>query len=125
MNRLAVLVVIAGVAFGCSKKEEEKPASTTAAASPEAQDLFTQRCVTCHGADGKGSGPAAASLNPKPRDYTDAKWQASVTDDDLRKVIVKGGAAVGKSALMPPNPDLEAKPAVVDGLVAKIRSFKQ
>ncbi len=125
MHRIAVLVVVAGVAFGCAKKEEEKSASNASAVSPEAQDLFTQRCVTCHGADGKGSGPAAASLNPKPRDYTDAKWQASVTDDDLRKVIVKGGPAGGKSALMPPNPDLEAKPAVVDGLIAKIRSFKQ
>lgn len=50
-----------------------------------------------------------AAAGPVP--YTDAAWQASVKDDDLRKVIVKGGAAAGKSALMPPNPDLEAKPA--------------
>ena len=125
MNRLAVFVVIAAAAFGCSKKEENAPSAATSAVSPEAQELFTQRCVTCHGADGKGAGPAAASLTPKPRDFSDAKWQASATDDDLRKVILKGGAAAGKSALMPPNPDLEAKPAVVDGLVAKIRSFKQ
>lgn len=126
MNRLAILAVVAFTAFGCSKKEEAS--STTSSAAPinkEAEDIFTQRCVTCHGADGKGSGPAAASLTPKPRDYTDSAWQASVKDDDLRKVIVKGGAAVGKSALMPPNPDLEGKPAVVDGLVAKIRSFKK
>lgn len=125
MNRLAVLVVVAVAAFGCSKKEEPAPTGAApAAVASEAQDLYTQRCVTCHGADGKGSGPAAASLTPKPRDYTDAKWQASVTDDDLKKVILKGGAAAGKSALMPPNPDLESKPAVVDGLVAKIRAFK-
>lgn len=126
MNRLAIVVVFAAVAFGCSKKEETASAPSTAAPiSKEAEDIFTQRCVTCHGADGKGTGPAAASLTPKPRDYTDGAWQASVKDDDLRKVIVKGGAAVGKSALMPPNPDLESKPAVVDGLVAKIRSFKK
>lgn len=128
MNRFVVLVVLAGLSFGCSKKEENTASTAAPAAASgntEAQDIFTQRCVTCHGADGKGTGPAAASLNPKPRDYTDAAWQASVKDDDLRKVIVKGGAAVGKSALMPPNPDLEAKPAVVDGLVAKIRSFKK
>jgi mono/diheme cytochrome c family protein len=125
MNRLAVLVVIAGVAFGCSKKEETTGSSSAPVVTPEAQEIFNTRCVTCHGADGKGTGPAAASLNPKPRDYTDSAWQSSVTDDDLRKVIVKGGAAAGKSPLMPPNPDLEGKPAVVDGLVAKIRSFKK
>jgi mono/diheme cytochrome c family protein len=125
MNRLAVLVVVAGVAFGCSKKEESTASSSAPVVTPEASELFTQRCVTCHGADGKGTGPAAANLNPKPRDYTDPAWQGSVTDEDLRKVIVKGGAAAGKSPLMPPNPDLESKPEMVNGLVAKIRSFKK
>jgi mono/diheme cytochrome c family protein len=119
MTRTLMLVSVILLA-ACSKKE-----APVAAVPPEAEEFFTQRCVTCHGADGTGSGPAAANLNPKPRNYTDSAWQASVKDDDLRKVIVKGGAAVGKSALMPPNPDLEAKPAVVDGLVAKIRSFKR
>src|SRR5687768_1916562 len=98
VQRIALCMTLLLVA--CSKKE------TTAAVPPEAEETFGQRCATCHGTDGKGSGAAAANLNPKPRDYTDAQWQASVTDDDLRKVITKGGAAVGKSALMPPNPDL-------------------
>lgn len=113
------LLCLTLLAAACSKKE------TTASVPPEAEETFGQRCATCHGTDGKGSGPAAANLNPKPRDYTDSQWQGTVTDDDLRKVIVKGGAAAGKSPLMPPNPDLESKPAVVDGLVAKIRSFKK
>lgn len=127
MNRLAIVVVLAAVAFGCSKKEESATSSTSApvAINQEAQDIFKQRCSTCHGEDGKGSGPAGASLNPKPRDFTDAAWQGSVKDDDLKKVIAKGGPAIGKSALMPPNPDLDSKPEVVDGLVAKVRSFKK
>ncbi len=115
---LAALSVVA-----CSKKEGT--GSSTAAITPEAEEVFTTRCSTCHGTDGTGSGPAAANLNPKPRNYTDSAWQASVTDDYLRNVIVKGGAANGKSPLMPPNPDLEGKNAVVDGLVAKIRSFRK
>lgn len=116
--RLAI-IAFAGLAFGCSKKSE------TAAIPAESEEIFTQRCSTCHGTDGTGNGPAAANLNPKPRNYTDAQWQGSVTDDYLRQVIVKGGAAVGKSPLMPPNPDLEGKPEVVSGLVAKVRSFKK
>jgi hypothetical protein len=48
-----------------------------------------------------------------------------VTDDHLPTVILKGGTAVGKSALMPPNPDLENKPEVVAELVKKIRSYKK
>lgn len=33
--------------------------------------LFRENCVSCHGALGKGDGPAADTLNPKPRDFAD------------------------------------------------------
>jgi hypothetical protein len=62
-------------------------------------------------------------LTPKPRNYKDAEWQKTVTDDQLKKAILYGGAAVGKSAAMPSQPDLESKPEVLDGLVKIIRSF--
>jgi mono/diheme cytochrome c family protein len=103
------------------------PAPATEALSPaaEAEQKFTTLCATCHGANGMGDGAASASLNPKPRAYSDQAWQASVTDEHLKTVIVKGGPAVGKSALMPPSPDLESKPEVVAELVKKIRSYKK
>lgn len=93
------------------------------AISEEAEKVFKNRCATCHGATGMGDGPAASALNPKPRKYSDSAWQKSVTDDYLAKVIVEGGASVGKSPLMAANPDLKDKPEVVKDLVAKIRSF--
>lgn len=108
--------------------EEAKPeaAEGDAKAGPiteEAKEVYAQRCATCHGADGQGDGAASAALNPKPRNYHDAEWQKSVTDQYLADIIVKGGAGVGKSAMMPPNPDLADKPEVVNGLVGLIRSF--
>lgn len=63
---------------------------------------FKQLCGTCHGPAGKGDGPAAPGLNPKPRDMSDAEWQASVDDDYLINIIQKGGVAVGKSPMMTP-----------------------
>ena len=33
------------------------------------KDLFNANCAPCHGANGAGNGPAAASLNPKPADF--------------------------------------------------------
>jgi mono/diheme cytochrome c family protein len=107
------------------KTGETKSAGSDVKAKLEAKKIFEQRCTTCHGASGKGDGPGAAALDPKPRDYTDKEWQASVTDEDLKKVIVGGGQAVGKSPTMAPNPDLGKpdKAAVLDALVAKIRSF--
>ena len=90
----------------------------------QADTIFSQRCSVCHGMSGKGDGVGAAALNPKPRNYTDAAWQASVTDEQIGKTIVEGGAAMGKSPLMAPNADLKDKPDVVKALVAKVRSFK-
>lgn len=89
----------------------------------EAETLFNTLCVTCHGQSGTGDGPGAVALDPKPRNYTDKAWQASVTDEALRTIIVRGGAAVGKSVNMPASPQLKDKPGVVQALVEKVRSF--
>lgn len=93
------------------------------AATQEAQEIFKSRCVTCHGAAGKGDGPASAALTPKPRDLGDAGWQKSVTDAHIEKIILSGGPAVGLSPLMPGNPDLAAKPDVIKALRAMVRGL--
>jgi len=90
----------------------------------EAKQIFEQRCVTCHGTLGKGDGPASKGLTPSPRDFTDSGWQASVTDDHIEKIIKYGGAAVGKSPMMPANPDLNAKDDVVRAMREYIRSLE-
>ena len=89
----------------------------------EAADMFANVCAQCHGPSGKGDGMAAASLNPKPRNYTDPAWQAQVTDADIKKIILEGGQAVGKSAMMPAQGQLAGRPEVVDELVKIVRGF--
>jgi len=91
----------------------------------EARKLFKTKCIVCHGDHGAGDGPGAAALNPKPRAFSDATWQASVTDDQIKKTIVEGGAAVGKSAGMSPNPELADKPEELTALVKIVRDFKR
>lgn len=108
--------------LACGKHTEVHPAVPSAAAE-DARSMFKTVCAACHGEAGKGDGIAAASLNPKPRDYTDNAWQRSVTDDHIREIILKGGAALGKSPLMPAQPQLAEKPEVVDELVKIVRSF--
>lgn len=63
---------------------------------------YQQFCGACHGPTGKGDGPGAASLNPRPRDHTDSKYMKTLSDDQLFKITKMGGAAVGKSPTMPP-----------------------
>ena len=106
-----------------------RPRPTTGGAAPaggeqsQAQLIFASACAMCHGADGTGKGPASAALNPKPRDYSDPAWQAGITDDAIKETILKGGAAVGKSPMMPGNPQLGDRPEVLAELVQIIRSF--
>lgn len=59
--------------------------------------LYRQLCVTCHGVSGDGAGPAAATLDPYPRDfrngtfkYTSTMAGARPTDEDLRRVLLRG-----------------------------------
>ena len=102
------------------------PPPAAAAATPEAEaaQIFAGRCSPCHGATGAGDGAASAALNPRPRNFREAAWQSGVTDAQIEQVIRQGGAAMGKSAAMPANPDLEGKPAVVAALRVMIRGMR-
>jgi mono/diheme cytochrome c family protein len=63
---------------------------------------FENTCVACHGPQGKGDGPAAAALDPKPKNLSDAELLSTQTDDYIFKVISEGGASVGLSPMMAP-----------------------
>ncbi len=104
--------------------ESEPQAPSAADAKREAEEMFRSRCAVCHGEKGLGNGPGSTALNPKPRNYTDGAWQANVTDDQIKNVIMYGGAAAGKSPIMPASPDLQSKPEVVDELVKIVRGFR-
>jgi mono/diheme cytochrome c family protein len=115
--------LLALVGLGAAHAGDEKGATVPEPAMKEAKEIFASRCSTCHGTTGKGDGPAAAALNPKPQDLTNAAWQKTLSDVSIEKIIVNGGAAVGKSPMMPPNPDLESKPEVVKGLRILVRGL--
>lgn len=92
----------------------------TRAAPPE---LYEKRCAACHGTAGRGDGVAAAAMEPRPRDFAEVRWQSTVTDEQLRRVIREGGTARALSASMPAHPDL--RPAQLAELVRFVRSCSQ
>jgi len=124
MKTLAILLISISIVWtaGCG---QDTGGGTAVEAQAEAAKIFIQRCSTCHGSNGAGDGPAAASLSPKPRNLQDAAWQASVDDAYIEKIIKVGGLGVGKSAAMPPNPDLADKELVIKALRAKVRDLKR
>ncbi len=63
--------------------------------------LFQELCSVCHGVGGKGDGPSAQGLEPKPADFTNCKAMAKDSDEVLLKIIKGGGQSVGRSTVMP------------------------
>jgi cytochrome c oxidase cbb3-type subunit III len=63
--------------------------------------LFQELCAVCHGFGGKGDGPSARGLEPKPADFTNCQAMAKDSDEVLLKIIKGGGQSVGRSTVMP------------------------
>ena len=65
-----VLCIVAAVCYAQEQKPEVRhvPAPVTSAQS--GKQMFQAYCASCHGATGKGDGPAAPALNPPPGDLT-------------------------------------------------------
>lgn len=58
---------------------------------------YMEYCVQCHGADGKGNGPASKGLLPPPRDFSQGLYKFPWTqygelphDEDLARIIRHG-----------------------------------
>lgn len=84
---------------------------------PDAAELFSKNCSACHGKAGKGDGPAAAVLNPRPTNLADSAFQASRTDIQLAEAIATGkGSMPGFGARLGDD--------AVKALVAYLRSLR-
>jgi mono/diheme cytochrome c family protein len=59
------------------------------------EQIYLVNCATCHGETGKGDGPVARALTPKPSDL--ALVSTSVDDAYLYWRIAKGGGVLNSS----------------------------
>ena len=62
--------------------------------------VYKEYCAQCHGAEGKGDGPAASGLSPKPAVHANMPFE-KLPKEYLYNVIYHGGRSVGKSPTMP------------------------
>ena len=62
--------------------------------------LYKEYCAQCHGFTGKGDGPAASGLEPKPAIHANMPFD-KLPMEYLYNVINHGGVAIGKSPNMP------------------------
>ena len=62
--------------------------------------VYKEYCVQCHGTQGKGDGPGASGLDPKPAVHAELPL-SDYPDDYLYNLVFYGGKSVGKSPNMP------------------------
>jgi mono/diheme cytochrome c family protein len=119
---LLALILLVGSASGCRKSAADNPwAGVSGPMREKARRFYEARCENCHGKTGAGDGPEAKKSNPPPRSFHVEGWQRNVTNAQIEKSIVGGGAAIGKSVVMPPNPDLADRPELVRAMRAYVR----
>jgi len=63
--------------------------------------LFLHYCAHCHGIKGHGDGYNAEQLEKEPAELSDTEFIAKKSNDQIFRVISRGGAGVKKSHLMP------------------------
>jgi len=93
---IAAGAALVGIALASGAHLAAQPADV-ASQTARGKTVYDAHCVECHGANGKGDGPAAALLTPRPRDFTSGKYKirstetgSIPTDDDLIRSVSQG-----------------------------------
>jgi mono/diheme cytochrome c family protein len=98
MRRASVLFlgILAVIASGIAIKAQQQPAPPTVkretaqrVGSVSGKDTYAAYCAACHGADGRGNGPAAPALKMPPSDLTTyaKRHGGEFSEVDVREII--------------------------------------
>ncbi len=96
-TKAGVLATCQNIPAEYAGKKSPYPANDSAALAAGKQ-TYDDKCAACHGTTGQGNGPAAASLNPKPVNFTDKAFMQGLPVDCHFYRISEGVQGTG----MPP-----------------------
>ena len=65
------------------------------------EDIYRAACVTCHGADGRGSPKSVVGFDAPLPDFTDCAFASGEPDPDWSAVVQEGGPVRGLDRHMP------------------------
>ena len=85
-----------------AEKAKKNPMPGGAKAIAAGKNVAQTNCVSCHGPGGKGDGPAAVALNPKPADWTSKRVQDE-SDGEIFWKISNGRGAMPPWKHLPEN----------------------
>lgn len=82
--------LILSILLATSIAKAEFPPKSTPELVSRGQVVFSQNCVVCHGDHGQGDGPAAGSMDPKPRNLVKDKFKAGDSPKQIFNTITNG-----------------------------------
>ena len=85
-----------------SEKAKKNPTPSDKKTVEQGEKVAKVNCVSCHGPKGKGNGPAAVALNPKPADWTSKRVQ-DMSDGEIFWKITTGRGAMPSWRHLPEN----------------------
>jgi len=96
-------------------------AGALAAHAADSKELWEKNCKKCHGPDGKGQTTMGKKFGVK--DYTSAKVQEGLKDEEMAKAIKEGIKKDGQTRMKPFGDTLNEDE--IKGLVEFVRKFKE
>ncbi|MBI4297510.1 MAG: cytochrome c [Chloroflexi bacterium] len=94
---VGLLLLLGGCDWASFSKRAANPYPGDLASAARGQALFFELCAPCHGLQGKGDGPLAATLKAPPTDFTDRSYMVTRGDPDFFWGILRG-----RGGIMPP-----------------------
>jgi len=88
-----MLLVLLALLLGACQQEAAGPDDSVLMQDPKyimGSGLFKRHCAGCHGEAGEGRTSLGPTIN-------DASWQADITDEHIRSVILEGRRVAGTS----------------------------
>jgi mono/diheme cytochrome c family protein len=94
-------------------------AAAPALAADDGRAVYEIRCAPCHGSAGTGDGPAAAAIEPKPRNFRDPSFWRGRTRTSLKMTVEQGRPGTMMSPFKGVLSDAE-----IDEVVRYVESFR-
>jgi mono/diheme cytochrome c family protein len=120
-HALPLLTVLTVLTVSCNKAPKLEPLklgdgrTIPAETLERGRDVYSYYCMSCHGVNGDGLGPAASGMRPPPRNFRQALFKFGgvpvgelPTDDALKRILRRGLHGTPMLAWDVPASDMEA-----------------